>query len=65
MDNTTALLVDEFQKIDKDHDGLMTIEEMKAWYAKTKQPWNLINEKLFLALDKNSDGKISVAGKKY
>ena len=62
MDNTTALLVEEFEKIDKDKDGLMTIEEMKAWYTKTKQPWGAINDKLFAALDKNSDNKINVAG---
>jgi hypothetical protein len=56
-------LQDEFQEIDKNHDGKITVDEIIAFlkHKSNGQPVDEVPvEQLFMALDENGDGRIEL-----
>ena len=53
----------EFNKLDADGDGSLTLEEFRNFIESAKQNWEGFHEAFFDGLDTNKDQKVSFEGK--
>ena len=62
MSNAKKRLSNVFFKMDENHDGKVTMEELKRSQEKDGFQWDKSDEKMFNKMDKDKTGSISLEG---
>ena len=62
MSNAKKRLSNVFFKMDENHDGKVTMEELKSTQEKDGFQWDKSDEKQFNKMDKDKTGSISLEG---